>query len=86
MGLVENISYENFPRQSKIVGQPVRVCFHYDSKHTLSGICIRDDLESPHMQIFQLEDGRVVLATECQVSYDHSLKLDGYVPDWAKKE
>lgn len=65
MGMVTNITAENFPRQSDCVGSQVRVCFHFDTKKQLDGVIVRDDLEEPFVMLIKLEDDRYVLATEC---------------------
>jgi regulation of enolase protein 1 (concanavalin A-like superfamily) len=68
MGCVKSISHSAFPRQSEYVTAPVKVCFHYDSTHHIGGIIVRDDREDPWVTIIRLDDGRLVLATECQYS------------------
>jgi hypothetical protein len=49
-----------------MLGRKVDIAFHYDTDHTLKATIVRDDTEAPYVMIFQLEDGRYVLATECQ--------------------
>lgn len=66
MGTVKNITYDQFPKQSDWLGKQLLVCFHYDTSKTLKGEVVRDDLEEPHRMIIKLENGRYVLATECQ--------------------
>lgn len=66
MGVVQGISFDSFPRHGGYLGRRVRVCFHYDTRRTIGGVCIRDDAEAPGLTIFRLDNGRVVLATECQ--------------------
>jgi len=66
MGLVRNIGFDRFPEQGKYKGRTVRVCFEYDLSRTVDGVVIRDDAEFPGRTIIQLDDGRVVLASECQ--------------------
>lgn len=68
MGVHENIGINKFPKQSEWVGLSVEVCFNYDTTNTIKGIFIRDDREEPGISLIQLEDGRVVLSTECQHS------------------
>lgn len=65
MGTHPNISHEKFPKQGSYLGQPCKVLFNY-SEPALLGKCIRDDAEEPFHTIIQLDDGRVVLTTECQ--------------------
>ena len=69
MGVVATIDHKSFPRQSDLLGKRVRVCFRYDTDHELGGECVRDDLETPWMTILRLDDGRHVLAGECQLQY-----------------
>lgn len=69
MGVVANIGYEMYPQQwTALVGAQVKVCFRYDAAHEILGTCIRADREDPGVKIFQLEDGRIILDTECQWS------------------
>ena len=70
MGVVENISFSNFPRQGSHFGKRVEVCFHYNTSDTIGGVCVRDDEVYPHRTIFKLDDGRYVLASECQYSVE----------------
>lgn len=72
MGVVKNIDYENFPKQGSFYHKQVNVCFHYNSDRTIRGTVIRDDVDGPGYMIILLEDGRAVLATECQ----HSLPIE----------
>lgn len=65
MGAYKNITHDKFPRQAPKLGRKVLVCFHYDTKHIIPGTVLREDLEEPGRMIIQLEDGRVVLSTEC---------------------
>jgi hypothetical protein len=66
MGNVANISAEHFPRQYEHVGKRTQVCFHYDTTRVLDGTVVRDDAEEPWITIIRLDDGRHVLASECQ--------------------
>jgi hypothetical protein len=66
MGCVESITEERFPRQGRWVGQRAKVCFHYDINNGVMGTYVRDDCELPFVTIIRLDDGRHVLATECQ--------------------
>lgn len=68
MGVVENISADRCPRQGRHLGARVQVCFHYDTSQMFDGIILRDDVEDPGLGIIQLDNGRVVLMTECQYS------------------
>jgi len=70
MGVVNTISYEKYPKQDTSslfkVGTRVAVCYHYDSSKTHTGTIVRNDEEEPYQTIIQLDNGRYVLATECQ--------------------
>ncbi len=67
MGVVKNVGFESFPRQSKFLGATVEVQFHYDGRK-LDGRIIRDDAEAPFETLIMLQDERVVRAVECQYS------------------
>lgn len=60
------IAADRFPAQGAYAGRPVRVCFNYDTSRTCNGVVVRDDKEAPGVMIIRLDDGRHVLATECQ--------------------
>lgn len=81
MGVVKGISADEFPKQGQLLGKPVSVCFNYDTEKRFAGVCIRDDTEDPGRCIFQLEDGRVVLATECMYSYNTKEELVEKLPE-----
>jgi len=66
MGTQQNITRDRFPAQGKWVGKRVSVCFHYNTHDQVEGTIVRDDSEDPHCTIIRLDDGRHVLATECQ--------------------
>ena len=68
MGYVPTIKFDKFPKQGDYLGRTVEVCFHYDTSKTISGVVVRDDIESPHETIIQLSDGRLVRGCECQYS------------------
>ena len=68
MGVVANIKHDSFPPQGSHLGKRVNVVLHYDTDHIVQGVCVRDDADEPGTTIFQLDDGRYVLATECQYS------------------
>lgn len=67
MGCVKGIDFKNFPEQSRMLHKRVKVCFNYTSPD-IRGRCVRDDMQEPYVSIFALDDGRFVLATECQYS------------------
>ena len=68
MGVHKNISATKFPKQGKTAGTPVFLYFNYGPEE-FKAKYLRDDIEEPFRTIFQLEDGRVVLATECQYAF-----------------
>ena len=69
MGVVQGITHDQFPKQGSFFGKSVEVCFHYNLLHKIRGKVVRDDAEGPGLMIIRLEDGRHVLSTECQYSY-----------------
>lgn len=54
-----------YPEQKDLY-TPVEVCFNYDTSKTYEGFIIRQDATDPYTTIILLNDGRVVLDTECQ--------------------
>lgn len=74
MGCVDTISYYNFPKQADSsykypeLGRRVEVCYHYDTKNMHYGKIVRSDREEPYVTIIALDNGRYILATECQYS------------------
>lgn len=68
MGVVANITIDKWPKQGAWLGKRTSVCFHYDADRTVMGTIVRDDAEAPHVTIISLDDGRVVLTTECMHS------------------
>jgi hypothetical protein len=73
MGCVASVNPPagRFPVQSESVGARTEVCFHYDTSRRVGGTVVRDDLEDPWRTIIQLDDGPLVLATECQYTPPH---------------
>jgi hypothetical protein len=68
MGCVASITKDTFPKQGEYLNQRAKVYFHYDTQTEFLGTIVRDDMESPWHTIIKLDDGRVVLTTECQYS------------------
>jgi hypothetical protein len=68
MGVVQNITHDQFPEQGDMVGRHAKVCFRYDLHHQFDAVIVRDEREAPWVTILRLEDGRHVLASECQYS------------------
>jgi len=72
MGYHADIRHDKFPPQGPILGKQVSVCFHYNPAYSVNAVCVRDDMSDPFVTMFSLDDGRYVLATECQyrVNFD----------------
>ena len=68
MGVHVNIAVDKFPQQSSDLHRRAEVIFHYYSSRSVMGTIVRDDVEEPFLTIIRLDDGRYVLATECQYS------------------
>lgn len=68
MGVVATVGYDRMPKQGPHLGHRARVCFNYDVANCLMGTVVRDDYEKPWVTVISLDDGRVVLASECQYS------------------
>lgn len=68
MGIKANITATDFPQQGAMAGKRVVVCFHRDTSRTVEGVVLRDDVEEPFRRVIHLDDGRVLLDTECQFS------------------
>ena len=68
VGVVKNITVNQFPKQGQDLGKRVEVCFHYDDDNIIYGSIVRDDIEEPFKGIIALDDGRYILTTECQYS------------------
>lgn len=66
MGCVNTITYDKFPKQGPNVGKRVEVCFHYDTSKIIGGYIVRDDYEEPGQTIIELDNGKYILACECQ--------------------
>jgi len=69
MGVVAKVRFDSFPRQSSLKEERVKVCFNYDTENFIFGKIVRDDAGTPFITIIALDDGRYVLATECQFSF-----------------
>jgi hypothetical protein len=67
MGVAPNVSFDTWPRQGPFLGKRARVCFNYEAREIL-GTIVRDDAQEPWVTIISLDNGHVVLATECQYS------------------
>ncbi|ENZ77970.1 MULTISPECIES: hypothetical protein [Ralstonia] len=66
MGTKANITAMEFPKQGGHAGKRVEVCFQQDTTRVIEGVVLREDVEEPFRTIIHLDDGRVVLDTECQ--------------------
>lgn len=70
MGVHVNIGIDRFPTQGDLVGHRAQVCFHYDTSQRIGGTFKRDDTEDPFLTVIELDDGRVILGSECQYSIE----------------
>lgn len=68
MGCHPNIDHMKWPKQGKYLHQRMSVCFNYNPDNRIGGRMVRDDAEEPFVTIIALDDGRFILATECQYS------------------
>lgn len=66
MGCIATISHDKHPDQGPHYGRRVSVCFHFDASHTIGGTIVRDDAQEPYQTIIKTDDGRYLIATECQ--------------------
>jgi len=66
MGMVPSVDIDKFPVQGGFRGMRCKVCFNFDTSKSIGGVIVRDDREPPNRTIIKLDDGRFVLATECQ--------------------
>lgn len=69
----------NYPPQSGLVGQRVRLWHNTLLERTLIGEVVRDDIEYPWEFIARLDDGRYVTGEECQweVTFDPARDVTG---------
>ncbi len=67
MGSVRTIGAHKWPKQTALLRRRTKVMFHYQPPE-LTGTIVRCDAEEPHITIILLDDGRFVLASECQHS------------------
>ncbi len=65
MGSVPTITASSFPTQGTALHTRARVRFHYGPEE-FYGIVVRHDMEAPFLTIIALDNGRMVLGTECQ--------------------
>ena len=66
MGCHHNIDHDKYPKQGTYLNKNVLVTFHYDTEREQKGKILRDDDDDPYRIIILLDDGRVVLGSECQ--------------------
>ena len=65
-GYHENINADKFPKQFEHnIGHRVMLCFEYGSQREIPATILRDDAESPCITVYQTDDGRIILSTEC---------------------
>lgn len=70
MGVKAYVNADKYPKQGAFLGKRVKVCFNYDTSRQFPGVVIRDDMTEPGLCIISLDDGRALLATECQYSLE----------------
>lgn len=75
-----NIGPLRFPEQSDWLGKRVKVCFHYITEDMFPGTIVRCDTEEPGRMIIALDDGRYVMSTECQYSFQDVPPNEGNTP------
>jgi hypothetical protein len=69
MGSSPHIDAEKYPEQSYTVGHRVTVFFgDLMNAVQFSGTVLRDDKAEPNQTVIRLDDGRIVLGTECNFS------------------
>lgn len=66
MGVITDIDYNTYPKQSGYVGRTVDVIFNYDRSKMIERVVVREDVGKPYTMIIKLNDGRYVLSSECQ--------------------
>ena len=66
MGIHANISATKWPKQGRLLGAKVNVCFNYDPDVQFAGVIVRDDAEEPFRTIIHMPyKNRFVEAVEC---------------------
>lgn len=68
MEIEKKVRFDVFPKQGEYLGKRIEVCFNYDTSRTLAGKIVRNDIEEPFRTIIELDNGKYILATECQYS------------------
>lgn len=68
MGINKNIGFGVYPKQGDYLDARVNVIYNYDTTIKESGTIIRDDIEEPFRTVIKLDDGRILLGSECQFS------------------
>jgi hypothetical protein len=66
MGYHPNITATKFPRQGSFLNKRVQVCFRMETSKLFPATVVRDDAEDPFLTIIRLDNGKVVLGSECQ--------------------
>lgn len=66
MGVSAVIGFDQFPKQGSYLGKRVEVIFRYSATRMVYGEVVRDDMEGDFRTIIKLDDGRYILADECQ--------------------
>lgn len=74
MGHIPEITDTKYPTQGEALHCRARVVFYDDFQEEFFGTIIRDDITPPGRTIIALDDGRVVLGTECVYSFYTKIK------------
>ena len=64
----QRIDSEHFPKQGTHLNRLVEVTFNREAgweQWTIGGKIVRDDVEGEYLTIILLDDGRVIMGTEC---------------------
>ena len=80
MGVQKSVGINHFPQQGSWLGHKVKVCFRYDTSNLINGTIIRQDIVEPGLTLIELEDGRIILDSECQYSLcKEEVMYDNYI-------
>ncbi|MHA7878805.1 MAG: hypothetical protein ACX931_03370 [Saccharospirillum sp.] len=76
MSRYKYVGKERYPKQdTELRGHSVVVMLEYDSRKPQRGEVLRADAEPPHEVVIRLEDGRIVLGSEC--TFKRAIEADG---------
>jgi len=63
-----NPTVGRWPAQTR-VGEAVSLVFHHDTDRIVPATCVRYDTVAPFVRAFRMEDGRIVLGSECAYAF-----------------